>query len=128
MPKKKRRRATALVVNERGNVLLVLHRGETHYSLPGGGIDGSETALEASIREVREETALRAYSAIRRRECDLVGSMSRHFVSELRVGKDKIRLQGKEIKKAVWWDGKSNIKANGHVYGITKAARVFQRK
>lgn len=125
MAKKSYRRATALVV-QNGRVLLVRHRGEIHYSLPGGRIDGQETALEAAIREVREETALRAYSATRRRDCDCEGSVSRHFVSEIRVGKgDKIKLEGKEISKAIWWDGHSNIRVNGHVYGITKAAGVF---
>ena len=122
----KRRRATALVIRH-GRVLLVRHRGETHYSLPGGGIDKGETSLEAAIREVREETQLRAYSATRRRECDVVGSMSRHLVSEVKVGNEQVKLQGREIAEHKWWDGKAKIRANGHVHAITKSAKLFPR-
>ena len=127
MAKKKHRRATALVVKD-GKVLLVRHRGESHYSLPGGRIDGAETSLEAAVREVREETQLRAYSATRLRHCDCEGSVSRHFVSEVKAGDGTIRLQSKEIDRYLWWDGKSKIRANGHVYSITKAAKLFQNK
>lgn len=125
--KRKRRRATAVVVDKRGRILLVLHRGEKYYSLPGGGIDGSESSLEAAIREVREETQLRAISARRLFRSDCEGGVSAHKVSEVRVGDGKVKLQGKEIKAYKWWDGKPGTKVNGHVHAITKSSGVFSR-
>ena len=124
MAKKKYRRATALVVKN-GKVLLVRHKGDKSYSLPGGRIDGAETSLEAAVREVREETTLRAYSAKRLTQCDFNGSTSRHFVSEVMVGNGKIKLQSKEIDSYFWWDGNSKIQANGHVYGIIKSSGLL---
>jgi len=59
-----RRAARALIVDEAG-CLLLLRGGDparpeagTWWFTPGGGIEGDETALEAAIREVREETGL----------------------------------------------------------------------
>ena len=123
MTNRKHRRATALVVRN-GKVLLVKHRGAKNYSLPGGRIDGAETSLEAAVREVREETNLRAYSARRLTHCDFEGSVNRHFVSEVLVGDGEVRLQRKEIERYLWWDGNSSIPANGHVYRITKFAGI----
>ena len=67
-----RPRASALVIRH-GKVLLVRHRGEKNFSLPGGGIDKGETNLEAAVREVREETQLRAFYAKRLFDCDIDG-------------------------------------------------------
>ena len=118
-----RRRATALVVKD-GEVLLVRHRGESLYSLPGGGIEKSETSLEAAVRELREETQLRATYAKRLFHCDVDGKMAQHKVTEVRVW-GEVKLQSKEIASYRWWNGKSPISANGHVYAITKSAKVF---
>lgn len=124
MAKRKYRRATALVVKDR-KVLLVRHKGDKSYSLPGSRIGGVETSLEAAVREVREETTLRAYSAKRLTQSDFEGSTSRHFVSEVMVGDDKVSLQRKEIDRYLWWDGRSKIRANGHVYSITKSSGLL---
>ena len=115
--KSKRPRASALVVSG-GKVLLVRHRGEKNYSLPGGGIEKGETSLEAAVREVREETQLRAYSAKRLFQCDVDGQMARHKVTLVKAN-GKVKLQHREIAEYKWWDGKSKIRANGHVHSIT---------
>jgi 8-oxo-dGTP diphosphatase len=54
-----RKAARAIVIhNER---LLVIHRnkyGKEYYTLPGGGIDAGETAEQAVLRELAEETGV----------------------------------------------------------------------
>jgi 8-oxo-dGTP diphosphatase len=50
--------AYAVVVDDRDHVLLVLwtETGRPLWTLPGGGVELSETVEEAALREVREET------------------------------------------------------------------------
>jgi len=45
-------------VDERERVLLVLGRGSTRWSLPGGGRECGESYEEAAVREVHEETGI----------------------------------------------------------------------
>lgn len=47
-----------LVEDDDGGVLLVRHTYMPGWHFPGGGVDAHETAIEAAIREVREETAV----------------------------------------------------------------------
>ncbi|HET9873437.1 MAG TPA: GNAT family N-acetyltransferase [Propionibacteriaceae bacterium] len=55
-----RRAARALVLDHDQNVLMTenLLNGQIHWGLPGGGIDGDESAVEAAQRELAEETGL----------------------------------------------------------------------
>jgi 8-oxo-dGTP diphosphatase len=48
-------RGDAVLLVERGNEL-----GQGHWSLPGGKVEDGETALQAAIRELREETGITA--------------------------------------------------------------------
>jgi len=57
-----RRRGTALVDTEQG-ILLVSEDG-LRFSLPGGAAEPNELWIQAAIRELREETSLKAYSAV----------------------------------------------------------------
>jgi ADP-ribose pyrophosphatase YjhB (NUDIX family) len=55
------RKAVRAVVVHDGN-LLVIHRnkfGQEYYTLPGGGIDPGESAEQALMREMEEETGIR---------------------------------------------------------------------
>lgn len=63
---RKRRRGTAIMLDDwqGGTGVLVLADGGHHWLLPGGGAEAGETRMEAVIREVREETGMRASSAI----------------------------------------------------------------
>lgn len=55
-------RAAAIILNKDNEVLLVLHKnpytGEEWWTMPGGGLEGKESATEAVIREVREECGI----------------------------------------------------------------------
>lgn len=51
--------AAAIIRNALGEVLLVHHTyGPRNWELPGGGREPGESALDAVVREVREETRL----------------------------------------------------------------------
>jgi len=55
-------RAAAIILNEEKELLLVFHRSpitnEEWWTLPGGGIEDRESALEAVEREVKEECGI----------------------------------------------------------------------
>lgn len=55
-----RRRGTAIIDTDRG-ILVASGRGRL-FLLPGGGANRGESREKATIRELREETHLRAYS------------------------------------------------------------------
>jgi 8-oxo-dGTP diphosphatase len=58
-----RRGAAGLLVADRGRVLLQLRAGWSHqggtWSIPGGALERGESAVEAALREAREEMAIR---------------------------------------------------------------------
>lgn len=48
----------AVVIIEEGRVLLIQRADFKTWALPGGSVDADESAAQAAIREVREETGL----------------------------------------------------------------------
>lgn len=57
-----RARAAAIILNERNELLLVFHQspvtGEQWWTPPGGALEDGEGALEAVVREIREECGI----------------------------------------------------------------------
>jgi 8-oxo-dGTP pyrophosphatase MutT (NUDIX family) len=49
---------TAIVPNERGELLLVHKTDNDLWALPGGGMDVGESMAETVVREVKEETGI----------------------------------------------------------------------
>lgn len=55
-----RRRGTAIVDTPRGVIVVRGKDPQSKFILPGGQVKGRESRLEASVRELREETGLTA--------------------------------------------------------------------
>ena len=49
---------TAIVTNERGEILMVHKTDNDLWALPGGGMDVGEYMADAVVREVKEETGI----------------------------------------------------------------------
>lgn len=111
----KRRRSTVLAVKD-GRYLLVQEKGDSHYSLPGGGVEPGEPTLLAAVRELHEETRLKVSQI--RYIGDIDGSWAYHFVFLAEVY-GEVRLQRKEISAYRWWDGRESaaVPLQGHVRG-----------
>ena len=121
-----RKRATAVVIKN-GKVLLVRDKGKQKFSLPGGGIHKDEPTLSAAIRELYEETGLRATKAIRLRDCDYKGSKNEHRVCLIEAN-GEVRLKH-EIDRFVWWNMKQTLPVYPHVrYILSKVKEKIKSK
>ena len=119
-PKRKRARAT-VVVQQRGKTLLIRERGARQFSLPGGGIEGRESVMEAALRELREETRLEPVKA--ERLFDYEGTTQLHKVVWVQA-RGQARLQRKEVSECKWWDGKEQVPMLPSARAILKKCRV----
>ena len=98
-----RDRATA-VVRRNGLLLLVRDRGYRQFSLPGGGLHRGETAEEAVIRELKEETGLSTVSLAPLPGCRTSDIYNTYLVFEVQV-EGALRIDPGELSDARWWDG-----------------------
>lgn len=55
-----RTRVAALIINDNREILLIhrIKNNDEYFVLPGGGVEDSETEMDAIIREAKEETNL----------------------------------------------------------------------
>jgi 8-oxo-dGTP pyrophosphatase MutT (NUDIX family) len=96
-----------LVFDHMGRVLLVRHTyGPPGWAMPGGVIEEGETAVEAAIRELSEETGLTA--TIERCVGDYVvtrpGEQWTLTVFSARLSGGALTLQASELTSAKWFD------------------------
>ncbi len=108
-----RQRATAVILQD-NKVLLVRDRGHHNFSLPGGGLKKGESSLKAAAREIYEELGLKTLSSERLRNCDFIGSISKHRVCLLFIT-GKPYLKSRELNKFIWWDMKRKLPTYAHV-------------
>jgi len=99
---RRRRRGTVIVDTPDG--ILVVNEGESTYYLPGGGARRGESRKRAAIRELREETGLRATSCSYLFDYTSTFNFHKVFLIEATgVAKPK-----REIKHLTYFDG-SNV-------------------
>ena len=114
-PKRLYMRATAVVINENREVLLVKHNGQKEWSLPGGHIVPGEDPAYRAVLEVAEETGLRI--AQPRLMGRYVGTVAAHEIY-LAQSSGEPRPNRREIQDAVWWDGTRPLPVQQHVSAI----------
>lgn len=108
-----RDRATA-VVRRSGRLLLVRDRGFHQFSLPGGGVMEGESPEEAVVRELQEETGLKALRLQPLRRCRTSDIYNTYLVFEIEAA-GTVRLDAKELSAAHWWDGRERVPLFGYV-------------
>ena len=112
-------RATAVVVNEYREVLLVKHNRQNDWALPGGRVlAGEDPALRARL-EVAEETGVQVGNL--RHIGRYAGSVAAHEIY-LAQGAGELRPNHREIQDAVWWDMARPLKVQQHVSAILATA------
>jgi ADP-ribose pyrophosphatase YjhB (NUDIX family) len=100
-----------------GLVLLARNRGQSHYSLPGGGIRIGESVGEAVARELHTELRLTAANITRLPDCDFDGSGNRHHVCLVEADGEPVRRRI-ELGSYMWWDMKKGVPVLPHVNAI----------
>ena len=111
-PDRIRAGASAVIFNQRGEVLLERRADNGFWGLPGGGVDIGESVEQAIIREVLEETGLRVtvkrligiYSGPRSHSImtypngDIVQSVTVTFECQRRSGEIRISNESTDIR------------------------------
>ena len=109
-----------------GKVLLVRREPgflDTDFGLPGGRIEDDETAAQAAVRELREETGLRVtkveYLFDYLEDWSADGNdyaAQRHSVCHVEV-EGEVRY-GTEIDRHLWWDMIAKVPVRKHMRPI----------
>lgn len=99
--------AAAIVVNAKGELLLVRKRGTRYFMQPGGKIEPGEPAREALAREIEEELGARVMPSrlayVTRVEIEAANEANTLIDAELfRLTLDERVEAAAEIAEAVW--------------------------
>jgi ADP-ribose pyrophosphatase YjhB (NUDIX family) len=102
--------AGGLVMKDRDTMLVVAERygrrGRKHYKLPGGALRPGEHIEKAVLREVREETGIKAkfvsLNCFRHWHGYRYDKSDIYFVCRLEALTDEIRMQEEEIEECLW--------------------------
>ncbi len=109
------RKAARAIVIHNHNILLMKRNkfGLQFYCLPGGGIDMGETADQAVVREIKEETSLKVANPrlVYIEDSNALYGTQYHFVCEYQDGDVKLQpdsieaqlnKQGKNLFEPMW--------------------------
>ncbi|MGF6756974.1 NUDIX hydrolase [Paraburkholderia sp. GAS42] len=92
----------ATVVCQRGTHILLVRQEHARWSLPGGRAKADESLEEAAVRELVEETHLRALGI--RYMFEFVGVRTCHHVFVARIAGNQSAVPGSEIARCRWVD------------------------
>ncbi|WP_371649430.1 MULTISPECIES: NUDIX domain-containing protein [unclassified Streptomyces] len=93
-------KARAVAIVRKDDAVLLIHRrkgGAEYYTLPGGGVEEGETPEQACVRELAEETGLRAAVESPLHTLDNAGRSEHYFVMGPATGTP--RLGGPESER-----------------------------
>ena len=104
----KRVGAAAVVVNARGEILLVHHTyGPCNWELPGGGGEEGESPVDTAIREVKEETGLlvvaRHLTGWYYEQSEQKEGLHVVFWCESQQGAQSVHPDGSEVSECRYW-------------------------
>ena len=114
-PKSLYGRATVVVVNDEGHILLVKHNRQHEWALPGGRLQAAEEPSRRAVLQVAEETglAIREPTFVGR----YAGSVASHEIFLASAHGTPVPNR-REITDAIWWDPKARLDVQQHVNAI----------
>lgn len=126
-------RATACAVIEKDNKILLVKRNHEpfnqYWTLPGGHIDFGETAEQAVIREVKEESGLTFTPNFLHYRDEIYPEMNWHGEVLIFHGsaEGKEKIDGKEIIDIKWFDLEEAIKMK-LAFEHEKTLEIYQKR
>jgi 8-oxo-dGTP diphosphatase len=100
-------RSSAIIIED-GKILLIHRRkeGKEYWVFPGGGVERDETAKEAVVREVREETGLEVSCSQKFAEHEERGKKHPFFICKIVQGGELVFSGPEEQTKDNWYQPK----------------------
>ena len=113
-------RATVVVLNDDGHILIVKYIKENSWALPGGRIMVGEDPARRAALDIAEETSLQVHSL--QRAGFYTGRVAVHDVFVAKASGTP-RPNRRELQDAVWWDGR-DLDTQTHVAAILAVVRM----